>query len=79
MAAISDDFVSRGEEGGWTHGEGGGNQFKEAIIYVVGAAIRANRPALWDTWLAFANRNVWGEDAQIFAVLGRKLINGLEV
>lgn len=70
MAAIADDFVSRAEEGGWTRGEGGGNQFKKAIICVVGAALGANRPASWDTWLSFANRNVWGEDGQIFAVSG---------
>ncbi len=70
MAAIADDFVARAEEGGWTYAAGGGNQFKRSIICVVGAALGANRPASWNTWLSFANRNVWGEDAQIFAVSG---------
>lgn len=70
FAAIADDLVSRAEEGGITTGAGGGNQWKKPVIAVCAAALGANAPASWLTWLSFANRNVWAEDSQIFTVSG---------
>jgi len=70
LAAIADDFVARAEEGAVTLAAGGGNQFKKAVIVLCGAALGDSIPASWATWLSNANRNVWGEDAQIFRVDG---------
>lgn len=70
LAAIADDLVSRAEEGAITLGAGGGNSFKLPVIVVCAAALGANAPASWLTYLANAQRMAWAENRQIFAVGG---------
>lgn len=70
FAAIADDLVSRAEEGGITLGAGGGNSWKLPVIVVCAAALGANAPASWLTYLSNAQRMAWAENRQIFTVSG---------
>ncbi|MEM8977193.1 MAG: hypothetical protein AAGD43_34515, partial [Pseudomonadota bacterium] len=68
LAALADDLVARCEEGGITPDDGGGNQWKKASVAVCAAALGANAPASWLTYLSAANNDRWSEDRQIFNV-----------
>lgn len=68
MAAIADDLVSRAEEGAIVLGGGGGNQWKKPVVALCAAALGANAPASWLTYLSNAEKFRWGEDSQIFRV-----------
>ncbi len=68
FATIAEDIISRAEEGSVTPPDGGGNQWKLALLYCLAASLGDKVPAAWTTYLSPAQNLIWGENTQMFTV-----------
>lgn len=70
LAALAEDLVSRCEENGQSADNGGGHNWKKAVVAQMAALSGDSAPTVWLTYLGEAQQFRWAEDRQTFRVSG---------